>query len=300
MKNVMVLGGNGFIGTFLSKRLQNEYNVIIYDRNEPSYSFNGTFIKGNFVEEINFFEILKDNNIDIVFHLLSTTVPTENLDCIEDEIIMNVIPSIKLFKAMIKAGVKKLIFASSGGTVYGEYSGTPHKCEDSTNPISSYGVQKNMIESYINLFNLYYSTEFIIARISNPYGVWAQKNRFQGVIPIFINNLINDSEITIYGETIRDYIFIDDVIDALVLLKDYTGTERKFNIGTGIGHTTSEIVEMLESKLKKNFVKINYEKIRKCDVKENILDISNTISELKWMPKYNIEDGINNTINKIL
>lgn len=89
------------------------------------------------------------------------------------------------------------------------------------------------------------------------------------------------------------------MIDALILLKDYSGKQRKFNVGTGIGHATSEIVEMLEFKLRKKFVKINYEEIRKCDVKENILDISNTISELKWKPKYNIEEGINNTINKI-
>lgn len=299
MENVLIIGGSGFIGTFLSKKLQEKYNVFIYDKNEPNNDYKGMFIKGNFVDEYNFYDILKEHKIDIVFHMLSTTVPMDKLDHIEDEILMNVIPSIRLFKAMLNADVKRLIFASSGGTVYGEYNGAPHKCEDNTNPISSYGIQKNMIEKYIEIFNLYYDMEFITVRISNPYGVWKSKNRFQGIIPIFLDRLISDSEIVVYGETVRDYIFIDDLINALLLLIDYKGIKRIFNIGTGVGHSISQIIEILELKIGKKFKKINYDQIRKCDVKENILDISDTVCELNWIPRYNIEEGVNDIIKKM-
>jgi NAD-dependent epimerase/dehydratase len=301
MKNILIFGGSGFIGSFLSKRLCNQYNVFIYDINEPIFQGKFTFIKGNFSEDLNFFDILTSNKIDVVFHMISTTIPEEGTKNIEKEIIMNVLPSIRLFNSMVSLNIKKLIFLSSGGAVYGEYNGIPHKTSDLLKPICSYGIQKKTIEDYIELFNLYYDMEFTIVRVANPYGVWEQEGRVQGVIPIFINNILKEKEVTIYGETVRDYIYIDDLIDALEILIEYKGKERIFNIGTGIGHSISEIIKIIEDSTSRKFKNKFILDIRKCDVKENILDISKTCSELDWTPNWiNICDGINFIINKLL
>lgn len=298
--NILVLGGCGFIGSFLVKRLQEEHNVIIYDRCEPTYEFNGKCIVGNFSEEQRFYEILVENQINLVFHLISTAIPNESTQMIEQEIMTNVIPSVRLFEAMVKANVKRLIFSSSGGTVYGESLGYSHKVEDRTVPICSYGIQKVSIENYISLYNLYYDMEFIVARISNPYGVWKQQNRLQGIIPIFIRKLLDDESITVFGNTKRDYIHIEDVIDAFMCMIDYQGSIRAFNVGTGIAICTNEIIEIIEKKIQKKFVRIEYKGVRKCDVKENILDIYETMKYLKWQPKrMNIEKETDRIIREI-
>lgn len=291
--NILVLGGCGFIGSFLVKRLQKEHNVVIYDRCEPAYEFCGKSIIGNFAEEQNFYEILVENRIDLVFHLISTAIPSDGTEAIEQEILTNVIPSVRLFEAMVKANVKRLIFSSSGGTVYGESLGRPHKVEDKTAPICSYGIQKNSIENYIALYNLYYGMEFIVARISNPYGVWKQQNRLQGIVPIFIRKLLDDEPITVFGDTKRDYIYIDDVIDAFMCMIEYEGAERVFNVGTGTATSISEIIEIIEEQVGKKFSQIEYKDIRKCDVQENVLDVAMPMEALQWNLKWeNIEDGI--------
>lgn len=298
--NILVLGGCGFIGSFLVKRLQEEHNVIIYDRCEPAYEFKGKYIVGNFAEEQRFYEILVENRVDLVFHLISTALPSDSTQMIEQEILNNVIPSVRLFEAMVKADVKRLIFASSGGTVYGESLGRPHKVEDRTAPICSYGIQKNSIENYIALYNLYYDMEFIVARISNPYGVWKQQNRLQGIIPIFIRKLLDDEPITVFGDTKRDYIYIDDVIDAFMCMIKYEGSERVFNVGTGVATSISEIIEIIEEQVGKKFSQIEYKDIRKCDVRENVLDVTEIGRQLQWFPgKKNIKEGICDMTAKI-
>ncbi|MBP3609393.1 MAG: NAD-dependent epimerase/dehydratase family protein [Lachnospiraceae bacterium] len=299
MKNILVLGGCGFIGSFLVKRLQEEHNVLVYDRCEPVYEFKGKSIIGNFAEEQNFYEILVENQVDLVFHLISTALPTDSTHAIEQEILTNVIPSVRLFEAMVKANVKRLIFSSSGGTVYGESFGQPHKVTDRTAPICSYGIQKNSIENYIALYNRYYGMEFIVARISNPYGVWTQQNRMQGIIPIFIRKLLDDEPITVFGDTKRDYIFIDDVIEAFVCMIEYCGMERVFNVGTGVATSISEIIGIIETEIGKKFSQIEYKDIRKCDVKENVLDASKSKEKLKWSIKNGIEKGVIEVIEKI-
>ena len=293
MKNILILGGCGFIGSFLVKRLQTEHNVILYDLCKPEYPFEGKYIIGNFAEEQNFYSILRENEINMVFHLISTTVPTEDTTGIEAEIVTNVIPTVRLLDAMIKAEVKKMIFASSGGTVYGESKGGAHKPEEHLTPVCSYGIQKCSIENYISLYNRYYGTEFMVARISNPYGVWKQQNRVQGIVPIFIQRLLKAEPITVYGNTKRDYIFIKDLIDALECLMKYSGPVRLFNIGTGKSSSIQQLIDCMEQSTGKKFPYIDYQEIRKCDVQENVLDITETINCLGWEPKFrDIREGI--------
>ena len=294
-----MLGASGFIGSYLTKQLSSQANIIGYDLVPPcndSYEF----VQGDFPTENNFEYILKTYKIDVIFHLISTTTPMIGTSRVTQEISENIIPTINLLESMKNTGTKRIIFTSSGGTVYGESRGHPSKCEDLLYPICSYGVQKLAIEQYFQLYNHLYDLVCIVARISNPYGAFLQEGRTQGIIPIFLLNLLSGKPITLYGETVRDYIHISDVINVLISLGFYKGKQRVFNVATGVPTRLDSLVHTLENIAKKEFVAVNRHGIRACDVYENVLNINDTIRELNWKPIISLEDGISMTLKEIV
>lgn len=292
MKNILVLGVNGFIGTHLAQILMKQnYNIIGYDRNlsEPNLYKS---IVGDFSKENNFEYILTEHKIDTVYHLICTSAPNESTEIIESEILQDVLPTLRLLEALQKVGIKNLIFASSGGTVYGDSGEQLHHIDDPLTPICSYGVQKVIIEQYIKFYNKKYDMKCKIARISNPYGVLQQKGRTQGIIPLFFEKLKHGQEITIYGETVRDYIYIYDLCQALMTYGEYVGDQSVLNIGTGKGTGLHELVKLLEIVSGKKFIKVNQHVLRNCDVRSNILDINKTVEVLGWKPETALVNGL--------
>ena len=288
----LLLGGSGFIGQYLSRRLSDNYNIIIYDRFESS---DFPTICGNFSSEDDFLRILDDYSIDIVFHLVSTTVPKEDTSDIATELQDNVVPTLRLFEAIKKRPSCRLIFISSGGTIYGEYDGFPHKTNATPAPICGYGMQKFVIEEYLKFYRRRFNIDLRIARVSNPYGVLPNTQRTQGIIPIFLNKLLNQEPITIFGDTVRDYIYIEDVVDALIRFTDYSGSEYCINIGSGQPTSLSKLIDMIERVTEQKFKEIRHEPIRDCDVRANVLDIDNTRRLLSWLPLIDLESGIKRT-----
>lgn len=299
MKKYLVLGAGGFIGKSLCKQLLKDETVKAYDMfeiDELKGYRNYEFVQGNFKED-NFGEIL--DGIDTVIHLISTTVPVDSSANAEKEMVENVVPTIRLLDAMVQKGIKKIIFASSGGTVYGE-TGELMNCESSAlNPICSYGIQKVTIEMYLKLYGKMHDFDYRIMRIANPYGMGQDPRKPQGVIPIFVYRLIHGQEIAIFGagDNFRDYIFMDDLINAFCKLLNYTGNQRIFNIGTGRVHSLNDIVEIIEKLSGKRFVGIEIKKGRSCDVKKALLDVEMTKKELNWEPKVSMEEGIERLLN---
>jgi UDP-glucose 4-epimerase len=299
VKNVLVLGACGFIGRHLVNRLLLETNVVGYDRVIPDYHASYPFIQANFAHDEKFEDILLSYQIDTVYHLISSTIPCTGTNHIPQEIEENILPTVRLLEAMKNTGAKRIIFSSSGGTVYGESKGKPHLCTDPVMPICSYGIQKIAIEQYLRLYDHLYDMECLIARISNPYGILPLQNRSQGIIPIFLSKLLSKQPIILYGETIRDYIHISDAVEALINLGRYEKEKRIFNIGTGVSTSLHELLQMLETAAKCKFIEIIKQDIRGCDVYENTLDISDTVRELNWHPKILLEDGIKLTLKEM-
>jgi len=299
VKNVLVLGACGFIGRHLVDRLLLETNVIGYDRIVPDYHISYPFIQGDFEHDKKIEEMLVSFQIDTVYHLISSTVPCAETKQAVREIEENIVPTVKLLEIMKNVGTKRIVFSSSGGTIYGESKGKPHLCTDPVMPICSYGVQKAVIEKYLRLYDLLYDMTCMVARISNPYGILPLQNRSQGIIPIFLSKLLSKHPIVLYGKTIRDYIHISDVIDALILLGQYKKEKRIFNIGTGVSTSLYELLSMLEKAANCKFKEIIKQDIRNCDVYENTLDISDTVRELNWHPKIMLEEGIKLTLNEM-
>lgn len=299
MKRSLIFGSNGFLGQHLTAALMRRgVEVTGYGRSLPLSNQPQHFIQGDFARETRFPAILSDGNFDVVYHLISTTAPALGTVNALRDVEENLTPAIRLLDALRGTGTE-LVFSSSGGTVYGELADRPHRCDDPLRPICSYGMQKAALEGFMQLYSRAEEVRCKICRISNPYGVMPQHGRTQGIIPILLRSLLQGKPITLYGETVRDYIFISDVIAALLAVADYGGSETVFNVGTGIGVGLHELVHLLEARTRLTFTEVREEPIRACDVEKNVLDITDTTRLLDWTPEISLTDGIVQTLNAL-
>jgi UDP-glucose 4-epimerase len=302
--NCFILGGAGFIGSHLTEALLKEgYNLTVFDRKSAPFfkqlqANNLNILQGDFLTLNGLEEMLE--NIDIIVHLISTTVPkTSNENPIFDAK-SNLLGTIKLLEIARKKGIKKIVFASSGGTVYGVPQEIPISESHPTNPINSYGIIKLTIEKYLYLYHYIYGIDYCILRMSNVYGERQTVSNIQGLIPTIVFNGLQKKETVIYGDgsVVRDYLYVSDAVNAFVKAIAYSGDNKIFNIGSGKGYSINEIISYVE-KMLNNTLLIKHEKSRSLDVPINILD--NKLSEkvLGWKPIVDISEGIFRTINYI-
>lgn len=303
-KSVLVLGGCGFIGQNLILRLiKEDIDVYVYDKELcerlRKYARVGkvNFIKGDFLAEGNFKRLV--TRIDYIVHLIHTTIPcTSDSDYIYD-LESNLIPSIKLFSSSVNSKVKRIIFISSGGTVYGNSISKVPISEDSPcNPICSYGIVKLTIENYLKKITSGSDTRYTILRPSNPYGINYYKTIPLGLINVSLLKLLNNDVLEIWGngESVRDYIYVEDLIDAIFRSLFPADSNYILNIGTGTGMTILEIVGIIQKVTSKK-LKTRFQKNRKFDVNYNVLDINRSAKILDWKPKIEVEQGISITWN---
>lgn len=279
------------------------YDIIAFGRkkeSELSKINNITMVTGNFSNIDDFRDLLVD--VSCVIHLISTTVPNDDTSCIPKEIEENVIPTVKLLEDIIRCGTPKIIFASSAGTVYGETGEAVNDIYSALNPYCSYGVQKGIIEAYLRFYGVKYGLDYRIVRISNPYGVGQRKEKKQGLIPILVNHLIHDEPITIYGSgnSMRDYIFMPDLIDGIAKVIDYKGQQRLFNLGYGRYYSVLDVIQIIEKIVGKNFPDKNMVENRFCDIERSYVDMSQSHWELGWFPKTDLREGIQSIFQEIL
>lgn len=295
MKKCLILGAGGFIGKTICNKLCDEYEIVAYDRMETeelNQLKNVKQIVGDFAHTSDFTDILQ--GIDVVIHLISTSIPSDDTSHIREEISENIIPTVTLLESMVKANVKDILFVSSGGTVYGDTGDKLNSVDDPLNPICSYGVQKKVIEAYLQFYGIRYGINYKIARITNPYGLGQNINKPQGVIPIFIRNLLNNKEIMIYGDgtDVRDYIYMDDVVNIIERILTYEGKEHIFNVGTGEVYSLNEIIDKIVKISGKQYKNIVYQMARKCDVHKSLLEVECTYELLGYRPQMTLDEGI--------
>ena len=271
MKNVLIIGGNGFIGRNLSKCLNNHgMNVYSFDIQIPSKKeSNINYIVGDFFDD----QVLEKSltNIDVVVHSLSTVNPGNSNTRFMQGYSRDFVQSVKLFDMCIKKKIR-VIFLSSGGTVYGIQDKQPIIEEAQAAPINHYGSVKLCIESVLKTFNTQLHTKMIIARISNPYGPGQDYNKGVGFIDAALKRCIKGDEIEIWGdgEVIRDYIYIDDVCEMIYSLINYKGEKEVFNLSSNEGVSLNQIIQELDD-LGLN-PKVKYKESRSVDVPKVILD----------------------------
>jgi len=306
-EKVLVLGANGFIGSHTTDLLVSSgYLVRAFDR------FNGgakpKFRKSPEIEVINGDFNSKDDlkkavaGIDYIIHLISTTNPATAEENPLLDIDTNIRSSVELFLRCVEAGgAKRIVFASSGGSVYGENDyGRPIKETDPVWPISPYGIGKLTIENYLHYFDRVHSQRYTVFRIANPYGDRQSIAHKQGVIPIFLNKIINKEPVTVFGNgsMVRDYIYIKDVAKIIVASLGKNLKHSVYNLGSGCGYSVNEIVSEIEKVTNEKAI-IKHEPTPLTFVQSSILDTARLKAEFPDFKKTDLHTGIKYTYNNL-
>jgi UDP-glucose 4-epimerase len=294
----VVLGGGGFIGTHLCRRLKGRVaSLKAFGRRQsfPAVLEGVEWFQGDFNDPSAVAAAVE--GCDIVFHLVNATTPSSaNVDKVSD-VRLNVVGSLQLLEICKTENVKRVVFASSGGTVYGVPQTLPTPEDAPCWPITSYGISKLAVERYLHLFEYLYNLEYRVLRIANPFGPLQLASKNQGVIAAFLRRMLAGQAVEIWGDgTVgRDYLYIDDVIDALVLAATHDGQDRIFNIGSGVARTINQVVESLESAVGRKCIVVRREG-RMIDVPVSVLDVGRAKRSLNWEPKTRFDDGLEQTV----
>lgn len=295
---ILVLGGGGFIGSHLCEALLRAgYRVRVFEYPgikplcTPETLRQIEWIEGDFTNPVQVDEAVQ--GCEGVYHLISTTLPKTSNDNPVYDIETNVISTVQMLQSARRHQVKKIVFSSSGGTVYGIPQQTPITEEHPTNPISSYGIGKLAIEKYLHLFYTLHGIDYCILRLANPYGDRQRVAANQGAVAVFLNKALRGDTIEIWGNgsVTRDYIYIADVISAMLKAMQHQGEQRIFNVGAGVGISLNQLLESMENILGKP-VKRVYLPSRNFDVPTNVLDIRRIRQALAWSPQTGFAGGI--------
>ncbi|MBD2552243.1 NAD-dependent epimerase/dehydratase family protein [Limnothrix sp. FACHB-708] len=302
MEKALILGGAGFIGGNLARSLVKQgANPRIYTRPTMSLSrikdisHRLDIVYGDFLDDVALAQALQ--GVETVFHLISTTFPSHTQKSGVYDLLSNLLPTIRLVELCVDAGVKKIVYASSGGTIYGEPQFTPITEDHPCIPKSAYGQSKLTIENYLKFYERTTPITFNILRISNPFGPGQHSWRTQGIVAVTIGCILENRTLRVYdqGYAIRDYIFIDDVVDALVLAakSPYSST---VNISSAQGYQTIEIINKLEE-ISSTVVDKEFVQGREDDVKVNILSNHEAYEIYNWKPRVSLDHGLLQTFN---
>ncbi|MBQ9663795.1 MAG: NAD-dependent epimerase/dehydratase family protein [Oscillospiraceae bacterium] len=301
--NIILLGAAGFIGTNLTLALARdpENCITVVSRRQKSFADveamgfpNVRFVETDLVAEPAYDRLLKGQ--DVVYHLMSTTVPTTSNRQISEELSANVILSAQLFEACAAEHVKKVVFISSGGTVYGKAASCPLHEDTPTDPITSYGIQKLTIEKLLYLYHHMYGFDYRIIRLANPYGPYQRPNGVLGAVTTFTYRALAHEPITVYGNgsVVRDFIYIDDAVRGILAIAEGNDAHRVFNLGSGRGTSIREVLDTIRRELGLE-PEIIWQEGRPVDVPVNYLDISrfeNAYGRLHPLP---LDAGIRKT-----
>ena len=301
--NIIIFGAAGFIGINLTRELCKDRRnfITVVDRNrtyfKPIESMCFTNLR---IEESqlgyndDYDQFVKGQ--DVVFHLVSTSVPSTSNQAVADELNQNIGFSVSLLEACVRQNVKKIVFLSSGGAIYGKESQCPIKETAPENPISSYGVQKSTIEKLLYLYHYMHGLDYRIVRLANPYGPYQRPNGVLGAVTTFIYKALRGEEIQVYGDgsVIRDFMYIDDAIKGIMNIANGTDDHHVFNLGSGYGTSISTVLKTIHETLGLE-MNVKYMEGRQVDVPVNYLDISKYENIFGELEPIKLEEGIKRT-----
>jgi UDP-glucose 4-epimerase len=237
---------------------------------------------------------------DVVHHLAWSTVPSEASRAPVEDARVNIVGSLSLIRVIQEVEPEaRIVFASSGGTVYGALSTIPATEDHPLRPISAHGVSKLAVESYFELARRESGLSSISLRIGNLYGPGQSRERMFGAVTQFASRALAGEPIRIFGDgaVTRDYVFIDDVVDALILAGNSRHT-GPLNIGTGVGHSLNDVATIVAAAAGRE---LTIERLsgRPFDVPISVLDPTRANAALGWQARMTFKEGVRETLEAI-
>ena len=298
----LVLGGTGFIGSHLVDELAaSGKSVRVFSRGLMTQAgwpgrakaelYTGDFCDAGSVERA-------VRGCETIFHLMSTTLPKSSNEDPRYDLETNVGSTLQLLESARRNGVRRIVFVSSGGTVYGRPRTLPIPETHPTDPICAHGIAKLAVEKYLDLFRVLHGLDYCVLRVSNAYGARQRTEKAHGAVAVFLSRALRGEAIEIWGDgsAARDYVHVDDVVRALLAAAaGCPGESRIFNIGTGRGTTVNGLIAVIEEACGRKVQKI-YREGRPFDVQENVLDIAMARTHLGWRPEVALPDGVRKTL----
>ena len=303
---VLLTGGAGFIGSWVAEKyLEKGFDVIVVDNlstgKKEFVPKDAKFYQIDIKDKEKMEKIFKENKIEIVNHHAAQASVNFSIKEPYEDFLNNIYGSMILLELSKKYGISKFIFASTGGAIYGEPFKNPVSEDDGLNPISPYAFSKMIFEKYLDYYYKFFKINFVSLRYGNVYGPRQNPLGEAGVIAIFSYRMLKNEDCYIYGdgEQVRDFVYVDDVVEANLkateLLLKNDNVSIKINIGMGRPISINEVFKILAEK-------INYKKKpiyapkREGEVYKIYLDIKKAKEILKWEPKISFEKGIEKVI----
>ena len=308
MTTVLVTGGAGFIGSHLADRLLAEgFRVISVDDLSTGRIANLAEARG-YGKEFTFFnmdvraegvlQLFERHHPEVVFHLAAQSGVRPSLADPGTDASINIMGTLNVLECASRVGTRKVIYAASGGTIYGEPRRLPAKesAAQGSHPLSPYGVSKKVVVDYLGFYQRFRGLDFTALALGNVYGPRQDPGGEAGVVSIFSSKMLGGEAPVIYGDgnQTRDYVFIDDVVHAFVQAVD-RGTGKLVNIGTGLETSVNGLYRLLADIIGFDG-EPGHGPLPPGELRRIVLDISAAPSAIAWKPWTHLEDGLAETV----
>lgn len=297
---IIVTGGAGFIGSHLVDELINKgHKVSIIDNLSSGLLHNinkkAKFYKKDIREDIS--EIFEKEKTEVVFHLAAQMDVRKSIEDPIYDADVNVLGTLNILENMRKHDVKKIIFSSTGGAIYGDDVRIPTPEHEREKPISPYGVSKLSIEKYFQYYKKFFDIDFVSLRYANVYGPRQSSKGEAGVVAIFIDKILSEEQPIINGDgkQTRDFVYVKDVIKANILFldKDVNGI---FNVGTSVETNINQLFHKIIDIMDVNVKEVHGE-AKKGEQRRSCLSYDKIKRNLGWKPEYDLERGLKETVD---
>jgi len=296
---ILVTGGAGFIGSHIvDAYIEQGHDVTVLDDlstgKKKNLNARARFVAAD-VRDPNISTLFAESRFEVVNHLASQIDVRKSVQDPFFDASVNILGALRLLECCRSYGVRKFIFSSSGGTIYGECPTQPAKEEDASRPESPYGISKATVEKYIHFYGDVYRLPFTILRYGNAYGPRQDPHGEAGVVAIFIGKLLAKEGITIYGTGTqeRDYVYVSDIVRANIAALS-KGENTVFNIGTGIAVSVNTLYDQL-AHIDPHALPATYAPARTGELARSVLNIDRAGKQLGWKPDTSLAKGLKDT-----
>lgn len=301
LRRALVTGGAGFIGSHVADRLiEDGYEVSIVDDLSAGKWENVNPLARFYQVNIGSPELSRVFDAacpEVVVHLAAQASVTVSVADPLRDAATNILGSVNLLVNCVRAGVRKFVYVSTGGALYGEPDYLPCDEEHPIRPLSPYGVSKHTVEHYLFVYRQVHGLSYTVLRLANVYGPRQDPFGEAGVVAIFTQRMLDGAQAVIYGtgEQERDFVYVEDCARAAALAIS-RGDGQAYNIGCGKGITVNRLFAMMKS-ITGYALDAQYDPPRPGDVFRSYLDTAKARRELGWSPQVALEDGLRMTVN---